>query len=558
MNLRTLRPPRRTLPSMHLNMHAPARLLLALLLLAVSRSDAEEPADPYPLSNELRVLAEDVASPAYRQLVDEMLITDLLAEWQRVETPDSSARFLEQHGGRDRVLADAALRSAFERRQAIEQQFLEIMRAGFARHGVRPPFDEGARAKPAGTTSGTGPHERPLLSVVLPAPGAADHWPRFRGPDGQGTARTRGLPLRWSRSQNVLWRTPLPPGNSSPIIWGDRIFLTSAATDGSGRSVHCLRRSDGQLLWTALCPPHELEPMVRDKNGYASATPVTDGERVIAYFGSGGLLALDFEGRQLWHHPLPGFDSTWGSGSSPLLYEDSLIMIHDQNKADSLFVCLDKYTGELCWQQQRGRAMGWSTPVVVRVGDHDELLFAGGETVKGYDPRTGEELWSLTGPTHEVIPALVVGPDLVYSASGRLGPTIALVPGGRGDVTGTHLVWQTTRGGPHVPSPILYEGRLYTVNDTGIATALDAQTGEVVWQHRIRDRFSASPISAEGVLYFCSEGGSTYVLRAGDTFELLAQNELEEPILASPAALDGRLYIRTAEALYCLADQQQP
>lgn len=530
-----------------------ARLSLPLLLGLSSYGRAEEPADPYPFSNELRVLAEDVASPEYRRLVDEMLITDLLAEWQRVETPDSSDRFLQQHGGRERVLSDPALRAAYERRLRIEEEFLNIMRAGFARHGVRAPFDEGARARPAGTTSGTGPQERPLLSVVLPAPGAADHWPRFRGPDGQGIARTRGLPVRWGRSENVSWLTPLPPGNSSPIIWGDRIFLTSAAPDGSGRSVHCLSRADGRLLWSAACPPHEVEPMVRDKNGYASATPVTDGERVIAYFGSGGLLALDFEGRQLWHHPLPGFDSMWGSGSSPLLYEDSLIMIHDQNRADSLFLCLDKRTGEVRWRRERARAMGWSTPVVVRVGDHDELLFAGNETVKGYDPRTGDELWSLRGPTHEVIPALVVGRDLVYSASGRLGPTLAFVPGGRGDVTATHLVWQTVRGGPHVPSPILYEGRLYTVNDTGIATALDAQSGEVVWQQRIRDRFSASPVAAEGLLYFCSESGTTYVLRAGDSYELVARNELGEPILASPAALGGRLYIRTAEALYCLA-----
>ncbi len=537
---------------MHRTSLALVRLSLFLLLGSASQGRAEEPADLYPFSNELRVLAEDVASPEYRQLVDEMLITDLLAEWQRVETPDSSARFVQQHGGRERVLSDPALRAAYERRLAVEEEFLHIMRAGFARHGVRPPFDEGARARPAGTTSGTGPQERPVLSVVLPAPGAADHWPRFRGPDGQGIARTRGLPVRWGRNENVAWRTPLPPGNSSPIIWGDRIFLTSAGPDGSGRSVHCLRRTDGQLLWTAPCPPHEVEPMVRDKNGYASATPVTDGERVIAYFGSGGLLALDFEGRQLWHHPLPGFDSTWGSGSSPLLYEDSLILIHDQNRADSLFLCLDKRTGELRWQRQRARAMGWSTPVVVRVGDHDELLFAGGETVKGYDPHTGAELWSLSGPTHEVIPTLVVGRDLIYSASGRLGPTLALVPGGRGDVTATHLVWQTVRGGPHVPSPILYEGRLYTVNDTGIATALDAQSGEVVWQHRIRDRFSASPVAAEGLLYVCSESGSTYVLRAGDSYELVAKNELGEPILASPAALAGRLYVRTAEALYCL------
>lgn len=543
------------------------RLCLALGLLAsyclsgpTTPSYAADPADElgerFPFSDQLRVLAEDVASPEYQKLVDEMLITDLQAEWQRVATDDNADRFLEKHGGREAVMADPALRRAHQQRVEVRQRFLEIMRAGFRRYNRPAPFDEGAVAEPAGTVSAGRDRQAARLSIVYPAPRAEKHWPRFRGPDGQGNARTTGLPTTWSTTQNVVWKTAIQgSGNSSPVIWGDHIFLTSSGDEGNDRSLHCLRRTDGRLLWTRRVPDHQVEPNVRDKNGFASATPVTDGTRVIAFFGSGGIGCWDFAGSPLWHHPLPGFNTTWGTGASPLIYDDLVILIHDQNKADSFALALDIATGREVWRQARPRAMGWSTPIVVRSGDRDELIYAGGETVSAYDPRSGEQLWTLAGPTREVIPTIVAGTDLIYSASGRQGPTLAIRPGGHGDVTDSHLVWRTVRGGPHVPSPVLYDGRLYTVNDTGIATCLDASSGELLWQARIRDKFSASPLECEGLLYCCGESGVTYVLRAGDRLEIVAENDLGAPILASPAALDGRLYIRTAEALYCLARQ---
>jgi len=299
-------------------------------------------------------------------------------------------------------------------------------------------------------------------------------------------------------------------------------------------------------------PSKPPEPGVRDKNGYASATPVTDGERVIAFLGSCGLVCYDFEGSLQWHYDALHFNTSHGTGSSPLLYKDLVVFIHDQNQAESVFVALDKRTGKFQWKQSRPRAMTWSTPAVVRVGDHDELIFAGGETVKGYDPATGKELWSLSGPTPEVIPTMVVGKDLLYSASGRNGPTLGLRPGGRGDVTKTHLAWRTVRGGPHVPSPIYVDGRLYTINDTGIVTCLNAETGKLVWQERIHDRFSASPVEAGRLLYFPSESGITYVFRAGDKFELVAKNDLGAPILASPAVVDNQLFVRSLEGLFCI------
>jgi hypothetical protein len=507
----------------------------------------------YPLGDQLRVLAEDALSPEYRKLVDRMLITDLAAEWQRVETEDNAGTFLEKHGGKEKVLADPLLKRAYERRLAIREKFLDVMRAGFKRFNQPAPFDSGARAEAAGTTSRAIAGEIPPLEIVLPCDGAAAHWPRFRGPDGQGTSITGSLPTQWSKDSNIAWRAPLPDGgNSSPVIWGERLFITTAAADGTRRTVHCLHRRSGELLWSREVPSHRAEAGSRDKNGYASATPVTDGQRVIVFFGTAGLLCYDFAGNLQWQHPLPDMNTTHGTASSPLLYRDLVIFIHDQNRAPSLCLALDKKTGQLRWRQERAKAMGWATPIVVRAAGRDELLFAGGLKVIAYDPLTGSQLWSLDGPTHEVIPTLVVGTQLVYSASGRNGPTLGLRPGGTGEVTSTHLAWRTVRGGPHVPSPILVNNRLFTVNDTGIASCLDAQTGKMIWQGRIRDQFSASPIAAEGRLYFCGESGVTFLLRAADKFQIVAQNDLGEPILASPAALDGKLFIRTAQAVYCI------
>jgi outer membrane protein assembly factor BamB len=198
--------------------------------------------------------------------------------------------------------------------------------------------------------------------------------------------------------------------------------------------------------------------------------------------------------------------------------------------------------------------MTWTTPVVVRVGDHDELVIAGAETVRGYDPASGKELWSLRGPTHEVIPSIVIGRDLVYSASGRNGPTLGLRPGGKGDVTMSHLVWRSVRNGPHVPTPALVNGRLYTANDTGIMSCLDAATGKLIYQERVSDQFSASPIVAGDLLYFPAESGVTYVVRAGNRLDVVARNDLGAPILASPAVVDERLYLRTAEELVCIGN----
>ena len=363
----------------------------------------------------------------------------------------------------------------------------------------------------------------------------------------------------WDKDgRNILWRVKTPGlGNSSPIIWGDHLFLTSSDAKGTARFVHCYDRATGNLRWTRQAPTAKPETGVRDKNGFASATPVTDGERVIAFFGSCGLVCYDFDGKLLWHYADLTVKTTHGTGSSPLLYNDLVILAQDQNQADSICLAIDKTTGKKVWQTKRPRAMTWTTPTVVQVGDHDELIVAGGETVRGYDPATGKELWSMRGPTQEVVPAIVVGKELLYSASGRNGPTLGFRPGGSGDITQTHLAWRAVRGGPHVPSPALVDGRLYTTNDTGIVSCLDAATGALIFAERISDRFSASPIVAGNLLYFPAESGLTYVVRAGDQLDVIARNDLGSPILASPAAVGGRIYLRTAAELVCIGVMAQ-
>lgn len=507
--------------------------------------------DQYPLDAPLKVLAEDVKSSSYRKrVVEKMLITDLAAEWQRVATADNPESFLKKHGGKDKVLADPDLKRAYEQRVQIRNDFLDLMREGYKRYKQVPPFDKGAKAETGLTTVNKADAPAVPLQALPISPEAQRQWPGFRGPTGQGHARLADLPVDWNQDGRILWRVKVPgKGNSSPIVWNDRIFLTSSNDKGTERSVLCFGRADGKLLWTAKAPPRPPEPGVRDKNGFASATPVTDGERVISFLGSCGILCVDFDGKQLWHYDLPNVRTGHGTGSSPVLYKDLVILVQDQNQGESLFLALDKKTGTKVWEGKRPKAMTWSTPVVVRVGERDELLCAGGEKVRSYDPGNGQELWTLSGPTQEVIPMLVVGKDLVYCASGRNGPTLALRPGGEGDITKKSLVWRTARTGPHVPSPILVGELLYTFGDSGVVTCMDAESGTLIWQERIDDSFSASPLAAGDRLYIPGESGTVYVLKAGKKMEMLARNEMGEPILASLAAVDGQIVVRTQREL---------
>jgi outer membrane protein assembly factor BamB len=517
-------------------------------------------ANPYPLSTELAVLERDLTSPDYRTVLGTMIPTDLEAEWQRVATSDNYRVFAEQHGGAAKIAADPTLRSAYERRRHIADTFLAMIREAYAKRHRRPPFEDRAKLEAALDSAARRSRregEAKAISVraLMPSAGAERQWPRLRGPDGQGTTFDTELPLHWGPNENVAWKVDIPGrGNSSPIVWDDRIFITTASADGKERKIVCYARPDGKLLWQATAPASAARESLYTKNTFASSTAVTDGQRVIAFFGNGGLLCVDFDGHQQWHVDLGLFPTMHGPGTSPVLYKDVVICIQYQTRGKSLFAAFDKRTGARLWQQERENAACWSTPVVVRIGDRDQLVYNGSGLIAGHEPETGKELWRVTGTSREAIPTVVVGGGLLISASGRNGPTMGIRPGGRGDLTETNVTWRNLRGGPHVPSPLYYEGRIYIVNDTGIATCIDVVDGRTVWQHRLRGRFSMSPIVAEGRILVTSEEGRSTIFQVGDTFQVVAENDLQEPVLATPALLGGRLYFRTSSHLLCVGN----
>ncbi|MEX2286965.1 MAG: PQQ-binding-like beta-propeller repeat protein [Planctomycetaceae bacterium] len=519
----------------------------------------EAEADAHPLGLELQVLARDLTDGDYHAVLETMIPTDLAAEWLRVGTPDNHVTFLEAHGGMEKVQADPQLKAAYEERRRIADTFLELMRAAYKKRGQRPPFDDEQLQKLlAGARKNQKAADAALnvaVRVIMPAAGAEAHWPRFRGPTGQGNVTGTSFPRTWGASENIVWKTKIAGrGNSSPVIWGERIFVTAASEDGTERSLLCYARSDGRLLWQKTASAPATIEQLYWKNTYASSTPVTDGERVIVFFGSSGLFCYDLDGHLLWKQDLGEFVTMHGPGTSPVIYKDLVIFVQYQNRGDSVFAAFETKTGKPRWRLKPDNQMCWSTPVVLRVGVRDELVYNGSNRVVGYSPDTGNQIWSVAGSTHEAIPTIVVGGGLIFSASGRNGSILAIRPGGSGDVTATHVLWNNPRGGPHVTSPVYYDRKLFLVSDTGVASCLDAMTGATIWQKRLRGRFSTSPLEIGGILLLTNEDGRCFILRAGDKFELIAENDLAENTLATPAILDGRIYFRTAENLICIGD----
>ena len=464
-------------------------------------------ADPYPLGLHLRVLERDLESKDYRDVLATMIPTDLEQEWKRVATADNYVTFLAKHGGEQSVFGHSGRKAAYERRRAVADGFLELMTAAYAKRKKRPPFKAGPQIEKllAGAARRVVPPDRvPAVPIraVMPAPGSERQWPQLRGPTGQGTAIEKVFPLRWGGGTNIVWKTQITGrGHSSPVVWDDRIFITTATQDGKARTLLCYSRSDGALLWTCNAPEPPAREKLIWKNTYASSTPVTDGERVIVFFGNSGFICCNMQGKLQWKQDVGTFTTMHGPGTSPVLYRDKVIFIHDQNRADSVFVALDKRTGRKLWQHERKRAMCWTTPVVIRVGDHDELVYNGSHEVIGYNPDTGLPIWRLQGPSKEAVPGVVIGAGLIFSASGRNGPVLAIRPGGRGDVTETHLAWRRERGGAHVPSPVYYDGRLYMVR---------LSDGTKVWSFEIGESITATPAVAAGMVVVGAEDGNVY------------------------------------------------
>jgi outer membrane protein assembly factor BamB len=408
-----------------------------------------------------------------------------------------------------------------------------------------------------GTASIEGQESDRVMMIPVEGEGA-NYWPRWRGPSGQGLINGDDYTDTWSETENVIWRTPVGgSGNSSPIVWDNRIFLTASYDGGRRLSLMAFDRSSGEMVWESFAPEGSAERVHR-KNGHASATPTTDGERIYVSFGERGLAAFDMDGELVWHQDLGRMNNYWGTAGSPLLYKDRIIVYQDISSS-SFVAAFDITTGEQVWSTDRRASVGWGSPIAIRVDGHDEVIVHSQNRVTAYDPDDGSELWFCNGNNFEVIPTPVVGYGMLFCSSGRAGPTLAIRPGGQGDVTDTHLVWSSPRGSPFVPSPVLYEDQLYIVNDmNAVVTSFSAESGDTLFQGRLgvaqREGFSASPIAFGDKVFFTNDNGQTFVLRAGPEFEILHVNDIGEQMLASPALVDGRWYMRTASSLVAIGE----
>ena len=407
------------------------------------------------------------------------------------------------------------------------------------------------------------PTRRLALVLLLAMSGAlasAEDWPEFRGPTGQGHSAERDLLLAWSEWQNVLWKTPVPGiGWSSPVVAAGRVWVTSAIAEGSG-SLRALAfdLDTGREVVNAEIFRITDVRAPNPKNSLASPTPIVEGDRVYVHFGAYGTAALTTAGDIVWSTRFP-YQSEHGNGGSPVLYGDLLIFSCDGY--DTAFVvALDKRTGQVRWKTPRRQpfSQAYSTPLVIRVGDRNEVVSVGAYRAAAYDPESGEEIWRVD--YHEGfsnVPRPVYGHGLVYIATGFQQPSLLAVRAdGAGDVTQTHIAWTLRRGAPLTPSPLLVGDELYVVSDRGIVSCLDAKTGKLHWRQRLGGNYSASPVFADGRIYFQSEEGVTTVIGPGKTFRRLAMNRLDGITLASMAVSGGSIFIRTHSHVYRLGAQE--
>jgi outer membrane protein assembly factor BamB len=399
-----------------------------------------------------------------------------------------------------------------------------------------------------------------LLLFVLTALAAvsAEDWPQFRGPTGQGQSTDRGVPLEWSESRNVIWKTRVPGlGWSSPVVAGGRVWVTSAIKErgGSLRALAFDLETGRELVNAEVFRTRSADPL-NAKNSLASPTPIVEGDRVYVHFGADGTAALTASGETVWKLRLP-YESQHGNGGSPVLYGDLLIFSADGSDA-AFVVALEKQTGKIRWKTSRRQPsdQAYSTPLVIRVGERDEVVSVGAFRAAAYDPQSGKEIWRVGyGDGFSNVPRPVYGHGLVYIATGFQQPSlIAVRPDGTGDVTRTHVAWTLHRGAPLTPSPLLVGDELYLVNDGGIASCLDATTGETRWQQRLDGNFSASPVFADGRIYFLSEDGVATVILPGKEFRKLATNQVDGRTLASMAVSAGSIFIRTDTHLYRIGE----
>jgi len=420
-----------------------------------------------------------------------------------------------------------------------------------------------------------------LTLTLLPLPALAENWPRFRGPTGQGLSSETNLPTRWSPAENIAWKTEIPgQAWSSPIVWDNRVFLTTATDEGAACHVLCLDADSGKILWDKEVfrqSPGRKE----NRNSYATPTPVTDGRHVYAVFAGGSIACLDFSGNVTWTNHDVDFYSKHGLGASPILYNDLLIMPFDGSARtgelkigwlipwDGAFIlALDKSTGKQKWKATRGLSrQAHVTPQVVDLDGHPQLISAAGDVVQGHNPTTGDQLWTFHSTGEGVVPSLVTAdlPNIgkvAFTASGFIPSpdrthirAIRLDPNAKGDITPTHLLWEYDQDITHIPSFLYAHNLLFTVSESGIAQCLDAKTGHQLWRNRLPGTYAASPVAANGKIYFLNTNGDTTIIGVSPTFNVLARNSLEEHCESSPAPSNNRIFIRGQSHLFCISDQ---
>lgn len=439
------------------------------------------------------------------------------------------------------------------------------------------------------------PAPKPVAPAIANAKiTAALNWPSFRGPDGTGVADGQHPPAAFDvkKNENVRWKTPVPGlGHSCPVVWGDRIFLTTAISSGqpdakirvgnygdvgsvNDKSSHafqvlCFDRDTGILLWTRTA--HEGVPKIKRhlKGSQANCTPATDGKHVVACFGSEGLYCYDFDGNQLWKRDLSTLDSSfaldqeyeWGFGNSPVLHDGMCILQCDLSR-DSFIAAFSLADGNKVWSTPRDEIPSWSSPVIWRNAKRTEIVTNAAQYARGYDPKTGAELWRLAKKSEVTVPTPVLGKDLAYVCSGNrpIQPIIALRPGATGDIslketetTNASIAWSKLRGGPYMPTPILYKDYFYTLSNSGVVTCYEAATGKEIYRERVGgDSYTASPVAADGRIYCVSEIGDVRVVKAGPEFELLSVNPLGNYVMAGPAISNGALIVRSQNFLWSL------
>lgn len=429
-----------------------------------------------------------------------------------------------------------------------------------------------------------------LLAFAFVAAPAADdrYWPQWRGPRATGVAPAGDPPVSWSESDNVRWKVALPgDGSASPVVWGDRVFVLSAVPDGSGEGsgggfftrlrrrimgtvgtgeqlrfvVLALDRRDGSVVWERTAVTEEPHEGRHGTGSWASASAVTDGDVVCAFFGSRGVYCYDLDGEPLWGRDLGDMRIRmgFGEGASPALHGDSLVVVWD-HEGQSFITALDKRTGEERWRTDRDEMTSWSTPLVVEAPGGSQVVTSATDGVRSYDVATGRLVWEGQGVTMNAIPTPVAADGRVYLMSGYRGSRLYAVDlsAARGDITGTDaVVWTLDRDTPYVPSPVLYDGTLYfTKSNSGVLSAYDAETGRHLFGPErlpgVRNLY-ASPVAAAGRLYVTSRDGATAVLEAGDSLSVLSVNHLDDEFDASPAVAGGELYLRGRAFLYCIA-----